>query len=51
MITIALNGNTKAKFEKWESNKAMDWLTQKELYITNKVFLDGNVIWVVAKLP
>lgn len=51
MISIVLNGSTQAKFEKFEKGKAMDWLTQQGWYVTNKVFMDGNTIWVVEPLP
>lgn len=51
MITIVLNGKTKAKFEKFESNKAMDWITQQGLFIKEKVRMDGNVLWIVELLP
>ena len=50
MIHIVRNAMTIAKFEKFESNKAMDWITQKGLFIENKFYMDGNVIWVVKPL-
>lgn len=51
MIKVTLNGNTKAKFENWDGNKAMDWITQKGWFIKNKVYLDSDIIWVVSPLP
>lgn len=47
---IVKNGRTLATFE-FDANKAMDWITQKGLYIENRVYVDGNVIWVVKDLP
>ena len=51
MIIIVNMGSTIAKFEKWEGNKAMDWITQKGLFRKDTFFMDGNTIWVTEKLP
>ena len=51
MIAIVLNTNTIAKFERWESNKAMDWLTQKGLYVTGRTFIDNTSYWMCQRLP
>ena len=51
MIVIVVNGKTLATFESFEGNKAMDWITQKGLYVANRFYADGNAFWVTAKLP
>ena len=51
MIIIVNMGSTIAKFEKWEGNKAMDWITAKGLFRKNLFYMDGNAIWVTEKLP
>ena len=50
MIHIVRNTTTIAKFERFEGNKAMDWITQKGLYIENRFYVDNNVFWVVKDL-
>ena len=44
------NGTPIAKFEKWEGNKAMDWITAKGYYIIHKETFPYHY-WVVKKLP
>ena len=51
MISIVKEGRTIAKFERFEGNKAMDWITQKGLYIKHKTYVDDSVIWEVEPLP
>ena len=51
MIIITTTTKRLATFESFEGNKAMDWLTQKGLYVANRFYADGNAFWVVAKLP
>jgi len=51
MIIITTNTKRLAKFESFEGNKAMDWLTQKGLYVVNRFYAEGNAFWVVTNLP
>lgn len=51
MICIVHEAKTIAKFERFEGNKAMDWITQKGLFVETKFNMDGNTIWVVKNLP
>lgn len=51
MIAIVVNTATVAKFEKWESNKAMDWLTAKGLYVKSREYIDNTTYWLCRKLP
>lgn len=50
MIIIVKESKTIAKFESWEGNKAMDWITQQGLFRTDKVYLDNNVLWMCKPL-
>ena len=50
MIIIVNEGKTIAKFESWEGNKAMDWITGKSLFRTEKVYVDNNVLWLCKPL-
>ena len=51
MINIVIDTKTVAKFESFESGKAFDWITQKGLFIENKIPLDGRILWMCKKLP
>ena len=51
MIIIVNLGSTIAKFEKFEGNKAMDWITAKGLYRKDKVYMDNNILWLCEPLP
>lgn len=45
MINIVFNTETVATFEKFDSGKAFDWITQKGWYIEHRTYIDGNTIW------
>ena len=51
MIIIVSKGHEIAKFEKWDANKAMDWITAKGLVRKDKIFALPNVIWLCEPLP
>lgn len=49
-IIITKNGAKIATFE-FQRGKALDWITSKGLYITNKTFVGDDEIWTVRNLP
>lgn len=51
MIIITNEGRKLAKFENWEGNKAMDWITQKGLYREDRLAMYPDTIWVCKPLP
>ena len=51
MITIVKDGRKIAKFESWEGNKAMDWITAKGLFIEHKLYMGNETFWEVKPLP
>ena len=50
MIRIVHKSKTVAKFERFEGNKAMDYITYKGRYIENRMYIDDDIIWVVKDL-
>ncbi len=52
MLNIFTEGSSTpiASFEKFESSKAFDWITQKGYYIVKKEYIPF-MFWVVKPLP
>lgn len=50
MIIIICEGRKLAKFEGWDGNKAMDWITQKGLFRKDRIPAYPDTIWMCEKL-
>ena len=51
MITIICEEKQLAKFEEFESNKAMDWITQKGLFREKCLYTYPDTLWFCKPLP
>lgn len=51
MIIIVCEGRKLAKFESWEGNKAMDWITQKGLFRKERIPTCDSTYWMCEALP
>ena len=51
MIIIICEGRKIAKFEGYEGNKAMDWITQKGLFRKERIYAYPDTIWMCETLP